>query len=158
MIKGQKRIIDYKTSSSPKTPKSQHLHSANTKKEPKHLPEEAYYTLNDKNYYWCDLQLPLYCLSEISDGNSAFPELHYYNIPKSAEKTALSPWDDITLEDLHAAKECARAILNCIKQGKFWPPNEQLEPTMDDFADLFPDGIKKSVDGSFFENYKFSQE
>jgi ATP-dependent helicase/nuclease subunit B len=158
MIKGQKRIIDYKTSSSPKTPKSQHLHSANTKKEPKHLPEESYYTLNDKNYYWCDLQLPLYCLSEISDENSAFPELHYYNIPKFAEKTALSPWDDITLEDLDAAKECARAILNCIKQGKFWPPNEQLEPTMDDFADLFPDGIKKSVDGSFFENYKFSQE
>jgi hypothetical protein len=29
---------------------------------------------------------------------------------------------------------------------------------MDDFADLFPDGIKKAVDGSVFENYKFCQE
>ena len=157
-IKGQKRIIDYKTSSSPKTPKSEHLSSANTKKEPKHLPDEAYHNVNGKNYYWSDLQLPLYCLSEISDENPGFPELYYYNIPKSSEKTALSLWDDFTPEDLEAARQCTRAILNRIKEGKFWPPNEQLEPSMDDFADLFPDGIKKAVDGSVFENYKFCQE
>lgn len=157
-FKGQKRIIDYKTSSSPKTPKNEHLHSANTKKEPKHLPEEAYYTINDKVYYWSDLQLPLYCLSEMPDEDSALPQLYYYNVPKSAEKTALAEWDDFSQENLHAARECTRAILKSIKQGKFWPPNENLAPTMDDFADLFPDGIKKAVDGSIFENYKFSQK
>ena len=158
LINGQKRIIDYKTSNSPKTPKSKHLSSANTKKEPKHLPEEAYYDQKDKNYYWSDLQLPLYCLSEISDKNSELPDLYYYNIPKSAEKTELALWDDFSLEDLQAAEACASAILNCIKNGKFWPPNEQIDPKMDDFAELFPDGIKKAVDGSIFENYKFSQE
>ena len=158
LINGQKRIIDYKTSSSAKTPKSEHLHTANTKKEPKHLPEKAYYDHKDKNYYWSNLQLPLYCLSQISDENSELPNLYYYNIPKSAEKTELALWDDFSLEDLLAAKECAKAVLNCIKQGKFWPPNEQIDPKIDDFAELFPDGIKKAVDGSVFENYTFSQE
>lgn len=158
LINGQKRIIDYKTSSTPKTPKSEHLHSANTKKEPKHLPEETYYDLEDKNYYWSDLQLPLYCSSEMVDENAELPELYYYNIPKSAEKTELALWDDFSREDLHAAKESASAILNCIKQGKFWPPNEQIDPRMDEFAELFPDGIKKAVDGSIFENYQFKQE
>ena len=61
-------------------------------------------------------------------------------------------------EDLNSAKECAKGILKCIKEGKFWPPNEQLDKRMDEFADLFPDGIKKAVDGSKFENYKFNQE
>ncbi|MFL2825602.1 MAG: PD-(D/E)XK nuclease family protein [Coraliomargaritaceae bacterium] len=158
LINGQKRIIDYKTSSTPKKPKEEHLHSANTKKEPNHLPEEAYYDLKDKNYYWSDLQLPLYCSSEMADENADLPELYYYNIPKSSEKTELARWDDFSLAELKAAKVSASAILNCIKQGKFWPPNEQIDPRMDEFAELFPDGIKKAVDGSIFENYKFNQE
>ena len=158
LIKGQKRIIDYKTSNSPKSPRNTHLLSANTKKEPTHLPEEAYYTLGDKNYYWSNLQLPLYCDSEVSEENKELPELYYYNVPKSAEKTTLALWDNFSNEDLNSAKECAKGILKCIKEGKFWPPNEQLDQRMDEFADLFPDGIKKAVDGSEFENYKFNQE
>lgn len=158
LINGQKRIIDYKTSNTPKNPKGEHLHSANTKKKPKHLPEEAYHTVNNKDLYWNDLQLPLYCLSEASDINTGLPELYYYNVPKSAEQTALALWNGLSIEDLYAAEKCARAILNSIKQGKFWPPNEQLEPRMDEFADLFPDGIKKAVNGSIFENYKFSEQ
>ena len=158
LMKGQKRIIDYKTSNSPKPPRYTHLLSANTKKEPAHLPQEAYYTLGDKNYYWSNLQLPLYCYSEVTEENKELPELYYYNVPKSAEKTTLAHWENFSQEDLNSAKECAKGILKCIKEGKFWPPNEQLDQRMDEFADLFPDGIKKAVDGSKFENYKFNQE
>ena len=122
------------------------------------MPEEAYYDQKDKNYYWSDLQLPLYCSSEMADENADLPELYYYNIPKSSEKTELARWDDFSLAELKASKVSASAILNCIKQGKFWPPNEQIDPRMDEFAELFPDGIKKAVDGSIFENHKFNQE
>ena len=122
------------------------------------MPQEAYYTIGDKNYYWGNLQLPLNCDSEVSEENKELPELYYYNVPKSAEKTTLALWDNFSQEDLNSAKECAKGILKCIKEGKFWPPNEQLNKRMDEFADLFPDGIKKTVDGSKFENYKFNQE
>ena len=62
LLNGQKRIIDYKTSSRIlETEGYEHLHSANTKKEPNHLPAEVYYRLKDKNYYWNDLQL--FCIA-----------------------------------------------------------------------------------------------
>ena len=153
--KGQISLIDYKTANTPKFPAKAHLKSTNTKGEPKHLPEAAYFEHANKSYYWSDLQLPLYCHSEVNDETQELPDLFYYNIPKSAEQTALVCWDDFTKAHLESAYNCAEAILELISQGCFWPPNETLDPKIDEYSEFFPDGIKKSIDGTVFENYKF---
>lgn len=154
-VKGRLKLIDYKTANSAITPSKAHLKSTNTKGEPTHLPDAAYFDNGNKSYYWCDLQLPLYCHSEVETESKELPELIYYNIPKSSEKTAMASWEDFSQAHLESAYSCAEAILEAISKGRFWPPNETLDPMLDDYSDFFPDGIRKSIDGAAFENYKF---
>ena len=152
-------IIDYKTSNSAKNPQAVHLKSAQTQQEPKHLPEAAYLSLGNKDYYWSDLQLPLYALAQMSESQSAdLPRLSYYSIPKSAEKTELANWVDFDQSILNSAKDCALAVLKNIEAGEFWPPNEHIDPMYDPFAQLFPDGIQKTVDARLFNPFTYNND
>ena len=67
----------------------------------------------------------------------------------------MAGWEDFSQAHLKSAYSCAEAILEAISKGRFWPPNETLDPMLDDYSDFFPDGIRKSIDGAAFENYKF---
>lgn len=152
-------IIDYKTSNSEKTPQAIHLKSAHTQQEPKHLPPAAYLSLGNKDYYWADLQLPLYALAQIEETQSAeLPRLSYYSVPKSAEKTRLANWVNFDQSILDSAKSCALAVLKNIEEGKFWPPNEHIDPMHDPFAHLFPDGIQKAVDARAFNPFTYNND
>ena len=136
-----------------------HLKSAQTQQEPKHLPEAAYLSLGNKDYYWSDLQLPLYALAHMSESQSAdLPRLSYYSIPKSAEKTELANWVDFDQSILNSAKDCALAVLKNIEAGEFWPPNEHIDPMYDPFAQLFPDGIQKTVDARLFNPFTYNND
>lgn len=155
-INGAKRLVDYKTSESPIEPSAAHLKSAGTKGEPRHLPSEAYYHDEKKTWYWKDLQLPLYCLSQIENESTEIPELTYFQIPKSEEKTGLKTWSNFSSTHLKSAKSCAESILHCIEIGQFWPPNDSIDPIIDPYADYFPDGISKSVVAESFENVPYA--
>lgn len=152
-------IIDYKTNNNDENPKAVHLKSTQSLKEPQHLPPEAYLSLGNKDYYWANLQLPLYALAFTTENKSTvLPRLSYYSIPKSAEKTQLANWSDFEQSTLDSAKNCAEAILKNIEEGKFWPPNEHIDPILDSFAHLFPDGIHKTVDARAFDPFIYSSE
>ena len=155
-LSGTKRLIDYKTSESPIKPKQAHLKGRGTKGEPSHLPSEAYFEINGKTWYWQDLQLPLYCLSELRKKPFEMLELAYFQIPKSEENTGIDTWGDFSEQHLESAESCAKSILNCIQLGQFWPPNDQIDPIFDDYSDYFPDGISNTVDPEAFKNYTFS--
>lgn len=155
-LSGAKRLIDYKTSENPIKPKQAHLKGAGTKGEPSHLPSEAYFEINGKIWYWQDLQLPLYCLSEQRKEPHKILELAYFQIPKSEENTGIDTWDDFSEQHLESAEFCAKSILNCIQLGQFWPPNDQIDPIFDAYSDYFPDGITNTVDSEAFKNYTFS--
>jgi hypothetical protein len=47
-------------------------------------------------------------------------------------------------------------VIEKIKDGIFWPPNQDIHEAYDDFAALFPDGIENSVDADAFKHYRFS--
>lgn len=152
-------IIDYKTTNSGKTPQATHLKSAQTQQVPKHLPEAAYLSIGNKDYYWADLQLPLYALAQMTEtASDELPKISYYSIPKSADKTQLANWADFDQSILDSAKNCALAVLKNIEEGKFWPPNEHINPQLDPFAHLFPDGIQKTVDARVFDPFTYKNE
>ncbi len=151
----QVELIDYKTSDQPTTPAKAHLAAIGRKTPPRHLPPEAYFEHEGKEYRWTDLQLPLYVLATRESGG-ARPTVAYFNLPKTLDKSGIERWDDFTESHLESARNCAAALLRQIKAGRFWPPNEK--PQYDDFAPIFPDGIENSVDAQAFEKYRFAAE
>ena len=47
-------------------------------------------------------------------------------------------------------------VIEKIKAGIFWPPNQDVHEAYDDFAACFPDGIENSVDADAFMGYQFT--
>lgn len=147
-------LIDYKTSNQPANPESAHLSAVGKKTPPEHLPEEAFYELDGKCYQWTDLQLPLYKLTKDTNSKKAI-SLAYFNIGQTIDKSGVVRWESYT-QDLHdSAKACAEGILRQIKNGIFWPPNQNVYEAYDEFKQLFPDGIENSVEKDAFMNYSF---
>jgi ATP-dependent helicase/nuclease subunit B len=148
-------LIDYKTADSPKTPREAHLARVAKKAPPAHLPEAAFFEHEGKSYRWTDLQLPLYVLSKIEPGKTR-PSVAYFNLAKTVDKSRIARWDDFTESHLDSARACASAVIEKIKAGVFWPPNQDIREEYDDFAALFPDGIENSVNPEAFMNYRFT--
>jgi ATP-dependent helicase/nuclease subunit B len=152
---GRLELIDYKTSDTPVPPEKAHLAPVARKAPPAHLPEAAFFEHEGKRYRWKDLQLPLYLLAE-RDASGERPNLAYFNLAKTAEKSGIERWQGFTESHLDAALACAEAIVGQIRQGIFWPPNPDAETDYDPFAPLFPDGIAQSVHEDDFLHYRFS--
>ncbi len=149
-------LIDYKTADTPKTPKQAHLAVVAKKAPPAHLPEAAFFEHEGKTYRWTDLQLPLYVLSKREAGSER-PNVAYFNLAKTLDKSGIERWEDFTESHLDSARACAGAIIEKIKAGIFWPPNPDIRAEYDDFAPLFPDGIENSVHPEAFMAYQFHQ-
>jgi ATP-dependent helicase/nuclease subunit B len=147
-------LIDYKTSNSPANPEKTHLSVVAKKKPPEHLPDAAFFEHEGKTYRWIDLQLPLYLLAKSSNSTER-PSIAYFNLSQTLDKSGIERWDGFTQSHLDSAVACANAVIDQIRAGIFWPPNQDIHEAYDDFIDLFPDGIENSVNAKAFEQYQF---
>ena len=147
-------LIDYKTSNSPANPEKTHLSVVAKKKPPEHLPDAAFFEHEGKTYRWIDLQLPLYLLAK-SSNSAERPSIAYFNLSQTLDKSGIERWDGFTQNHLDSAVACANAVIDQIRAGIFWPPNQDIHEAYDDFIDLFPDGIENSVNAKAFEQYQF---
>lgn len=108
------RIIDYKTSDSPKNPKQTHLKKI------------------DGQLQWVDLQLPLYLDLSAELGVGSDAQLGYINLPKKVADTKFEPLElDAGL--LQSAGEQRDFVIRQVRAGVFWPPKQ---------PPMFDDGLK----------------
>jgi ATP-dependent helicase/nuclease subunit B len=148
---GTVRVIDYKTSDQPVDP--WHAHVRGIRKD-ETAPEFARFVLEGREYVWNELQLPLYLRALRMGGLAADGQNRvdagvvgaYFNLPKASSEAGIRAWEDYTLEIDEAAWSCAQGAANAIRGGVFWPPNENIRPDFDDFAELFHHGTAASVD------------
>ncbi|MGA3006427.1 MAG: PD-(D/E)XK nuclease family protein, partial [Opitutaceae bacterium] len=138
---GAVRVLDYKTSDSPAPPRETHLRAPPRGGTP---PGWAVFDQNGRPRLWVDLQLPLYFQALTTEFPGAVA-VGYFNLPKAAGGTDLAWWDDYTPELHAAALRCAEGVCAAIREGEFWPPNEQMRADLDEFATLFHHGAAASV-------------
>jgi ATP-dependent helicase/nuclease subunit B len=115
---GQRAILDYKSSDSPRT------------------PEQAHQRGDD----WIDLQLPLYRHLARSQGITGPVQLGYVLLPKDVDKIefCMAQW---TEEQLAQADDVARRVAQLIWKGEFWPPTEPAPDFSEEFAAICQDGV-----------------
>lgn len=128
---GAIRIIDYKTSDRRNAPETAHLAAATPT-----APAYAIANVAGKDKRWTDLQLPLYCYLYDTAGAGADVELAYFNLPKAVGDSGVESWERFGKSLYASAVSCARAIVERVRSGDFWPPAER--PPYDDFEALFP--------------------
>jgi ATP-dependent helicase/nuclease subunit B len=134
---GAWRLLDYKTSDKPASPREAHCRLARRAI----APGFARFAVNGRDREWLDLQLPLYLWATAS----RFPEAvgGYFNLPKAVGETGIVLWSDYDRAWHDAALRTADAVARAIRAGCFWPPTENMEN--DDFAELFYRGAAESV-------------
>jgi ATP-dependent helicase/nuclease subunit B len=138
---GAVRVLDYKTSDSPASPRDTHFCPLRKGETP---PAWAVFAPNGRPRAWADLQLPLYGHALAAEFPGAVA-CGYFNLPKAASGTGLALWDDYAPELHAAALRCAEGVCAAIRAGQFWPPNEQVRADRDEFATLFHHGVAASV-------------
>lgn len=141
---GAVRVLDYKTSDTPVTPADAHVRAIRSGEI---IPEWARIGMSIRPRAWADLQLPLYRRALTAEFG---PDITcgYFNLPKAAGSTAISLWEDYTIELHESAMRCAEGACAAIVRGEFWPPNELIDAERDDFASLFHHGAAESVERS----------
>ena len=140
---GARRVLDYKTSDKPVSPRSAHLRRISRHENIDALPEHVRFATGGESLAWIDLQLPLY-LHALGTESGAPVSCGYFNLPKAANETAIALWDDYAPEWQSAALRCAAGIAEAVAAGAFWPPNK-IDAATDDFAALFLHGTAASV-------------
>ena len=135
------RIIDYKTTDTPKKPIEAHIKNANND-----TLDCAHFELAGKEKGWVDLQLPLYHI--LLDMDPRFQKYEkqcgYFMIPKALDSTGVSLWLDLDQNYITAAKECIHKVIDCVKEQVFWPPVENVQ--YDDFEDLHTGSLKEAFE------------
>lgn len=116
---GRWQILDYKTSTSAKTPVQTH---------------------QDSSGEWIDLQLPLYRHLAAGLGVTGEVELGYITIPRDLTKVAchIANW---TSDELAAADEQARRVAGNILNQNFWPPKQDASHLFREFAGICQDHV-----------------
>ena len=95
------RVLDYKSSDSPRSPRQAHQRSGE----------------------WIDLQLPLYRLLAESHGQEA-PATGFILLSKKQTRSELLAMSDWSAEEHEDALRCAREVVRSVRAGRFWPPSE----------------------------------
>lgn len=147
---GKLRVIDYKTTGKPRHPEEAHLPAVKRTESPDSFPGWALFTdAGGKLRHWTDLQLPLYVLL----ARERFPghevEAAYFNLPRAAGLTALTPWEALDEGMLAAAKACAEGVIEAVRARRFWPPADSVR--YDDFESVIFGTAAESFDGAHFE-------
>ena len=130
---GSFRVLDYKTTSHSKNPKSIHIkktfqNQVNLETEWKYLKQK------DKYFEWTDLQIPLYVYSSRKIFNPKEISTGYFNIGASKESTRIETWDEIDDDFLESALNCALGVSSSISNHIFWPPNDS--PKYDSYSEI----------------------
>ncbi|MCK9357516.1 MAG: PD-(D/E)XK nuclease family protein [Dehalococcoidia bacterium] len=141
------RILDYKTSDTPRPPGDLHLAAAKDD-----TPLHVRVQVGEKAKRWTDLQLPLYVqmLAPQFDEGARITS-GYFNLPRQTDGTGVQVWDELTDGMLESAAACAQGVVADIQRRRFWPP--AAKPQHDDFEGLFSAGIDKCVDGDSFARF-----
>ena len=133
-------IIDYKTSDQRASPKDAHM--AGVREGARN------YTLltdeKEKPKQWHNLQLPLYAALFHGIQPDALVDVAYFHLPRAVTDTGLDVWDTLSDEMIQSAWDCAKGIVQDIRDGVFWPPADNVE--YDDFEALFPFPAAQSVE------------
>jgi len=135
------RVIDYKTSDLFIKPEQAHIGGLN--KDSVHYPLFARFGVKLEKT-WKDLQLPIYREALKNEFGSDI-QLGYFNLPKAAGDSEIVIWSDYSEETHTYALSCARGVCEAIKQGEFWPPNENISVKVDEFNSLFSRGVSESL-------------
>ncbi|WFB37270.1 PD-(D/E)XK nuclease family protein [Kiritimatiellota bacterium B12222] len=128
------RIIDYKSSDSPKAPVQTHLGT------PREGRESIQLEFKNKTKQWTNLQLPLYrwlatTASEIDPDQPL--TVCYFNLPKSVKDTKIEGWRDEA--DLAIPAEvCLEEVIRLIK-AHVWHPTSKAT-LYDDYTPLLHHG------------------
>ena len=137
-ITGAWRVLDYKTSDRPVTPREAHCRAAR-----RATPAWARFAMAGREFEWTDLQLPLYREATAREAPDAV--CGYFLLPKAVGGTTVEIWKDYSPAWHAAALRCAKTVAEEIRNRRCWPPSEVV--THDEFADLFHHGVTASVDG-----------
>lgn len=136
---GQLRVIDYKTGKAEDTEKAHRQKITASTRIPGHLEGKTapFQSTTDAKgkpaeFFWKNLQLPLYALAESLDSNGEIPIPTYISLGQTEDNVKFTTWDTFSAEDLESAKICTDWITASIADRNFWPPSEKVQ--YDDFA------------------------
>ena len=141
----ERRIIDYKTSDSPRPVAESHLgRRLSAARLAEGWPDwQIHRDAKNNAFAWRDLQLPLYALAARQAwGDHA--ETGYFHLAKASDDCAYEPWTGLTPELLAEAEACARGVAEAIRSQVFWPPRDPSR--FDDFGWLLAEGAAATVD------------
>ncbi len=130
---GAYRVLDYKTREKSKSPAESHL-----RKVRPDTPEWQRVELEEKEYEWVDLQLPLY--AHFTGKRLKTPvTAGIFELPGAVSQTAITIFEELTPQLVGSAIECAEAAANAIANWQFWPPRKV---TYDDYKGILgPDPV-----------------
>lgn len=145
------RVFDFKTlspmeSGRRKTVDRFHLANVKRTEDPASFPEWARVAdAKGKVQRWIDLQVPLYhvALSQRFPGEAI--SAGYVTLGRTAEEVGLDLWTGLDDSLLASARECAAGVIRAIRDGRFWPANEQM-PEWDEFRSLLSPTAVEAVD------------
>lgn len=149
---GRRRLLDYKTFETPRTPEQEHLRNPPRNSLPAAEESAHAWSLCEsggKLRQWRDLQLPLYCLL-LEQELGPVHECGYFILPKAASDASVQLWTNLQPEVLTAARNCAEAVVDRIRERRFWPPAEKVQ--YDDFERILLDSASTSVEPGPFTN------
>lgn len=145
------RVFDFKTLSpvengTIKTVARFHLANLRRSDDPATLPDWILdVDSRGKSRRWIDLQIPLYHLAL----SQRFPRTPiaagYATLGRTAEDVRIDLWDDLDETLLESAHRCAAGVVDSIRRGVFWPPNERM-PDWDEFHALLSPTAEETVD------------
>lgn len=140
------RILDYKTSAEATLPHKAHLRAGELGEHQIHWTADAAVSLGGKPFVWTNLQLPLYAAALESHYQQPV-EAAYFNLPPAVSQVQLAAWPELIEENLAPlALQCARSVIESIKNYHFWPPNPKAK--FDDYERLFIRGAEESIDAT----------
>lgn len=96
---------------------------------------------------WIDLQVPLYHLAVAERFPGVPVSAGYVTLGRTAEEVRIDPWTGLEGELLESARACAAGVVEAIRDGVFWPPNERM-PAWDEFHGLLLPRAAEAVDPS----------
>jgi ATP-dependent helicase/nuclease subunit B len=143
----ERRIIDYKTSDSPRPVVEAHLgrRLSAARLAEGWPPWQLRHDAKGDAFAWRDLQLPLYALAA-RQAWGRHPETGYFHLAKAVDECQYEPWTGLTPELLAEAEACALGVIAAIGRGEFWPPRQGGRH--DDFGWLLADDAASVVDPS----------
>jgi ATP-dependent helicase/nuclease subunit B len=147
------RVFDFKTLSPMengrlKTVSQFHLTSVKRSDDPALLPDWSLTTdAKGKRLRWIDLQVPLYHLALASRFPGERIAAGYATLGRTLEEVRIDLWEGLDAGVLASAEACATGVVNAVRAGRFWPPNERM-PEWDEFHALFSPTAEAAVDPS----------